>query len=146
MCEGGCAEHHVCRTTVALRTEVCLQEKHDQLAQEAVRQRRQTAAEAQAWPKASMLAAVVRLRQACTHPSLLPEELQVETANSSSSDDEQMTSSGSQDDQPSAVQKTAVSYAEAVQRIQAQRKDSTKLKRVLRIIKVTFALTSLPLC
>jgi hypothetical protein len=70
-------------------------------------------------------AVLVRLRQACIHSSLLPADLLPVTDSSPTHDEED------------AIEKTAVPYAEGLKRIQAKRVQSTKLKRVLRVVKVT---------
>ncbi|DBA87227.1 TPA: hypothetical protein ACH3X1_004293 [Trebouxia sp. C0004] len=68
-------------------------------------------------------AVLVRLRQACIHSSLLPAGLLPRTDSSPTHDEE------------GAIEKTAVTYAEGLKRIQAKRVQSTKQKRVLRIVK-----------
>ncbi len=72
-------------------------------------------------------AVLVRLRQACIHSSLLPADLLPVTDGSPT------------DDEEDAIEKTAVTYAEGLKRIQAKRVQSTKLKRVLRVVKVMLA-------
>ncbi len=76
-------------------------------------------------------AVLVRLRQACVHSSLLPADLLPVTDSAASSHT---------DDEEDAVEKTAVTYAEGLKRIQAKHVQSTKLKRVLRVVKVTLVL------
>ncbi|KAL0051821.1 hypothetical protein WJX82_002688 [Trebouxia sp. C0006] len=71
-------------------------------------------------------AVLVRLRQACIHSSLLPADLLPVTDSAASSPT---------DDEEDAVERTAVTYAEGLKRIQAKRVQSTKLKRVLRVVK-----------
>lgn len=68
-------------------------------------------------------AVLVRLRQACIHSSLLPADLLP------------MTDSSPTYDEDDAIEKTAVTYAEGLKRIQAKRVQSSKLKRVLHIVK-----------
>lgn len=51
-----------------------------------------------------------------------------------------MTDSSPTYDEDDAIEKTAVTYAEGLKRIQAKRVQSSKLKRVLHIVKVTLAM------
>ena len=76
-------------------------------------------------------AVLVRLRQACIHSSLLPADLLPVTDSAASSPTY---------DEEDAIEKTAVTYAEGLKRIQAKRVQSTKLKRVLRVVKVMLAM------
>ena len=71
---------------------------------------------------------VLRLRQICTHYSLLPDELKLMLSSNNSS-----SSSG---DNEAAQDGSVLSCADALKRIQAQDAPSTKMKRVLRIIEV----------
>jgi len=66
-----------------------------------------------------------RLRQACFHSSLLPADLLPATDGSPTHDEKD------------GIEKTAMTYAEGLKRIQAKRVQSTKLRRVLRVVKVT---------
>lgn len=80
---------------------------------------------------------LLRLRQACIHSSLLPPELQLGLPTSSSDsigtseDEDEETAEGGP-----AELKTTASLTQALSRMQGKRVQSTKLKRVLRIIKV----------
>lgn len=70
---------------------------------------------------------IMRLRQVCTHYSLLPQDLQL-----------MLLGGGSSSESDEAAQDgTVVSCADALERIQAKHTPSTKMKRMLSIVKVT---------
>lgn len=81
---------------------------------------------------------LLRLRQACIHSSLLPPELQLGLPNSSSGSSSSTSEDGDEETAEGgpAELKTTASLTEALSRMQGKRVQSTKLKRVLRIIKV----------
>ncbi|DBA90860.1 TPA: hypothetical protein ACH3X2_004264, partial [Trebouxia sp. C0005] len=100
-----------------------MQERADERARERARQVTFVRSGPAARPISSAFAVLVRLRQACIHSSLLPADLLPLVDSSPTHAEEDV------------LEKTAVTYAEGLKRIQAKRVQSTKLKRVLRVVK-----------
>ena len=116
--------------------DLCLQEKADQRADAATFCKQHGLAHSpHSLPSTvPVFTVLLRLRQACIHASLLPPELQLPTTvTSDSREDEDVD--GPAESSPAAT-KPAASVTEALGRMQGKHGQSTKLKRVLRVIKV----------
>lgn len=104
----------------------------------------------------AVFAVLVRLRQACTHFSLLPPEMQLAwpSSSDSGSDDTEGTTGSAEDTSQGSTGKPegkpeeakgkegAQTLATRLHNIQTRRGQSTKINRVLRIIQVCAELAS----